>query len=197
MRPCRSRRDAGGAARASGPAARRQREDIVTGLHWLVVIVCAGIAYVGFHGYAESRRPIPSPLIRVSAPIEEVDVTHRRFRIWMVRLRLRGFPRPFFLDPDLTGHDAVAEAARPGRTAQIVFSQSPAGEVRLWGLSIDGETLLTPAEAHAARRRDGTWGLWLGVGMLVCLVGTVVSAHLDRRRLRRRGRLPPVSRRRA
>lgn len=156
----------------------------MTGLHWLVVAVGAGLAFVGFHGYAESRRPIPSPLIRVSAPIEEVDVTQRRFRIWMVRLRLRGFPAPFFLDPDLTGHDAVAEAARPGRTAQVVFSQSPAGEVRLWGLSIDGETLLTPAEARAARRQDGTWGLGLGVGMMGCVVGTFVSAHRDRRRRR-------------
>jgi hypothetical protein len=145
--------------------------------NWLWVVLALGLAFIGFHGYANSGQPIPQPLTQVSAPIEEVDVARIRFRVHLVKLRLRGHSAPFFYDATLDGRAAVADMAQRGRMAQVVFSRSPSGETQLWGLAIDGRTLLTPAEAHVARRDNAVWGLWFGVSMLACGVVLIVWGH--------------------
>lgn len=53
---------------------------------------------------------------------------------------------------------------------KIIYADTGGNGPQIWGLAIEGESIVEPAQAYRAQRRDGYW--FLGFGMLFSLIGT-------------------------
>lgn len=151
----------------------------------LLLLGCAALSAFGAAMWALTPDAVPPSLERTSGPIASAEAAGRHGnlrKIHTVWLRIEESPHRFGF-PGIYGdiRDAWAVIAQ-GDAATVLHTAPDAdGDVTVWGLAIDGRTLITPQEALEAQRANGRWGLLLAA----CMAGCGIAAwRRDRRRRR-------------
>jgi hypothetical protein len=151
----------------------------------LLLLACAGFVAFGVTSWALAPTAVPSSLARTSGPIASAEAAARHGnlrKIHTVWLRIEGSPHRFGY-PGIYGDLRHAWAViEQGEAATVLHTPpAPDGKVEVWGLVVDGRTLVTPQEALEARRANGRWGLVLAA----CMAGCGIAAWRSDRRRRR------------
>jgi hypothetical protein len=106
----------------------------------------------------------PAMLERTSGPIsstEAVESGYRGRRLSTVLVSIEGSPHRFgYHDSAHGGIREAWEVIARGRTATVLHTPPTAsGRVKVWGMAIDGRTLVTPQVTLERRQSDGQGAL--------------------------------------
>ena len=151
----------------------------------LVLLACAGFVAFGVAMWALVPTVVPSSLERASGPIASAEAAGRHGnlrKMHTVWLRIEGSPHRFGYPGIYGGIRDVWAVIERGDAATVLHTAPDAdGDVTVWGLAVDGRTLITPQEVLEARRANGRWGLVLAA----CMAGGGLATWRSDRRRRR------------
>lgn len=137
-----------------------------SGFNLFIALGSLAISIFGFWGFSESLRPMPDQIQRITGIVAKTWFLEHRARYdSSVHFLLRGDGDEFVYGHELPGMDSAQSKMHIGARAEVLYTG--AGYPEIWGLTLNGETLLAPKQAYQARRRDGYWGLVLGFGFLI------------------------------
>ncbi|MHC4957674.1 MAG: hypothetical protein ACYTGN_04805 [Planctomycetota bacterium] len=98
---------------------------------------------------------------------EEVVRHDRQSRRWLL-LRLDGLARTFRHDRGRPAFDALREGVAEGADVAVLYDPNDDGETaRAWSVRRGERVLFDYADMAAWDRRNRTWGLWVGIAMVV------------------------------
>jgi len=140
----------------------------------VLVIGCAALSALGFHGFYINARSIPEDLRTETGVVVSAEMGQRKNRIHTVWFTLEGNPRRFAYPGILPRIRQVWEKIEIGSNVEVVYSyrSDPKDGVDLWGLSIASIEILTPAQAREARLKNGYFALALGFAFAGCAAYT-------------------------
>jgi hypothetical protein len=132
----------------------------------------------GFWGFAITVPPIPEPMLMTRGTISSAEAHFRKGSISVIRFSVAPDGKEFAYPDILRNAPKVWDKIDRGLPVEVSYTNER--EPELWGLRVSGETLLTPAQAHAARRENGYWGLGIGFAFLLsCLYMVFIEGRRD------------------
>lgn len=118
-----------------------------------MLIGCA-IAVYGVASAINNFQPVPAALRIVEGPITYGGTGQRRGKFQGVYFNLPLSNLSYFLSAESGTAEQLRDMLSPGATARVLHGGRYGDN--LWGLSVNGQTLLEPQGALSLRRRKGT-----------------------------------------
>ena len=131
---------------------------------WITAAFSGAFALFGFWSFAITLAPVPEPLFHDAGVISSGEARRPRGEIAVIWIRVAPSGRQYAYPNILGNAEGVWNQIEPGRPIEVTYSNSRDPE--LWGLEVSGSSLITPQEAHRARRKNGLWGMAIGVACL-------------------------------
>ena len=140
----------------------------------LLTALSVAMAVFGYWLFLSTLRPMPTPLLEVAGPVTAAKANRRKGAIHTIFFSIRGSTKRFPYPGILPRINDVWSNLEVGTNARVLYiDQDPDSQVvELWGLSLDGRSMIQPTEAYQARRKNGYWGLALGIGLTFCAAYT-------------------------
>ena len=138
--------------------------------NFFYILLGAALAIFGYWSYFITLAPMPAPLMEASGSVSAAEANRRKGSIHTIYFSLHGNPKRFAYPGILPGIDEVWSSLELGSTVKVLYAdKDPDTEVvDLWGLTVNGRSLIQPTEAYGARRKNGNWGLVLGILSTLC-----------------------------
>ncbi|MEF2155813.1 hypothetical protein V3390_06130 [Luteimonas sp. FXH3W] len=128
-------------------------------------VLSVALATFGYWSFLNTLEPMPTPLMEASGSVSAAEANRRKGSIHTIYFSLHGSQKRFAYPGILPRIDDVWSSLELGSNAQVLYTdKDPSTEVvELWGLTVNGRSLIQPTEAYRARRENGYWGLALGI----------------------------------
>ena len=144
---------------------------------WIKTALSTALALFGFWLFAVTLAPVPEPLLQDRGVIASAEASRPRGEITVIWIRVAPSGRQYAYPNILGNAEAVLEQLDAGQPVEVGYSRPEDPE--LWSLTVRGSSLITPQEAHRARRKNGLWGMAIGILFLGYLFYVV---HVERSR---------------
>ena len=130
-----------------------------------IFVLCLGLALAafGYWSFATTRGPIPSQFQTTSGTVAKAEAVWRKGSLQIIHFSLQGSDKEFSYPSLLPRIDDVWDKIDRGTRAEVVHIGSESKNPELWGLKLGDRLVLSTMEAHQARRKNGVWGLVIGI----------------------------------
>ena len=133
--------------------------------HFLHILLAIALAVFGYGMFFITLAPIPVPLLEASGRVTSAEAHRRKGSIQTIYFSVHGSTRRFAYPGILPRIDAVWSSLALGSDATVLYADKDLSTdvVDVWGLTVDGRYIVQPQESYGARRKNGYWGLAIGI----------------------------------
>lgn len=134
------------------------------------ILLSVALAVFGYWAFFITLEPMPTPLKEVSGSVSAAEANRRKGSIHTIYFSIQGSTKRFAYPGILPRIDSVWSSLELGTNAKVLYTDKDPGTevVELWGLTLNERSMIQPTEAYAARRKNGYWGLALGIAFTFC-----------------------------